>query len=810
MATPSPAPDVTVADPVRQALETGISLQQSGRLGEAEAIYRKILLAEPRQADALHLLGLLAREAGKLDIAVALIKQAVDIDSRNAGYCNSMGISCHDGGDVAGAIPWYTRALDLDPTSVIAHYNMAGSLRDLGQTDRAIDHYRHAISLGPGLILARINLGNLLVRLGRLDEALGCYDQAVAIQPASVEAWANRGNILDALQRWEEALASYDQALSLRPDCVPALRGRGNALRGLGRHHEVLINCDRMDAIGAIDADALDRRGCAFAALGRHIEAVQAFRRSLSLAPDRAGVLNNLAGSLIGLYQFDEALATCDHLLQLQPDHPAGLSNRGNLLKALRRYEEAAQCFAKLLQIAPDCPYTLGNLARSRAFSCDWTDYQLLVSSLRSGIRRGARVDNPFSFLSVSDSAEEQRLCASLFIEDKHPAQPALWAGPSRQHDRLRVAYLSADFQNHPCMHLMAGLFEAHDRSRFEFTALSLGPHSDDPMRHRVRRSFERFIEVHQNSDREVAQMLLDLQIDIAVDLNGFTQGGRLGIFAHRAAPLQVSYLGYPGTLGADFMDYLLADAQVVPAWERAHYSEKIAWLPGCYQVNDSARRVGTQSVSREDADLPALSFVFCCFNNNYKITPPIFEIWMRLLQGVPGSVLWLLQDNEAASRNLRLQASRHGVDPRRLVFAARVGTEQHLARHRLADLFLDTLPYNAHTTASDALRVGLPLLTCRGSAFAGRVAASLLGAMGMDDLIAESLEEYERMALTLARSPERLQALRTRLVRARDASALFDTERFARRIESAYSFMWDRHTRGLPPEDFQVPDINA
>jgi protein O-GlcNAc transferase len=378
------------------------------------------------------------------------------------------------------------------------------------------------------------------------------------------------------------------------------------------------------------------------------------------------------------------------------------------------------------------------------------------------------------------------------------PAAPQpLWTGKARPHGKLRIAYLSADFYRHATAFLMAQLFELHDRSRFEVLGVSFGQDDRSDMRARLLAAFDRFHDVGSRSDYDVAKLLHELEVDIAVDLKGLTLDCRPGILAYRPAPVQVSYLGYPGTMGADFIDYVIADPIVLPLDQQPLWTERIVHLPDCYQVNDSKRQISTRTPTRREVDLPERGFVFCSFNNNWKITPPVFDVWMRLLRAVDGSVLWLIWDNAAAERNLRREAAARGVDPARLVFAATLKVEEHLARHRLADLFLDTLPVNAHTTASDALWAGLPLLTCCGESFSGRVAASLLAAVDLPELVTSNLADYEALALRLATDPTLLRAFRKRLEQNRSTSALFDTDRFRRHIEAAYLTMWERFARG-------------
>jgi predicted O-linked N-acetylglucosamine transferase (SPINDLY family) len=383
-----------------------------------------------------------------------------------------------------------------------------------------------------------------------------------------------------------------------------------------------------------------------------------------------------------------------------------------------------------------------------------------------------------------------------------------LWRGEIYAHDRIRIAYLSADLHDHATAHLMAGLFEMHDKSRFETTAVSFGPDDRSDLRRRLKNSFEHFLDVRADSDQAVAELVRQREIDIAVDLKGFSQNARPGIFARRAAPVQVNYLGYPGNLGADYFDYIIADETIIPDDRRQFYSEQVVWLPDSYQANDSQRQIAATTPTREQCGLPGTGFVFCCFNNTIKIMPEMFDIWMRLLTDVDGSVLWLIDGNATASANLRREAERRGVSAARLIFAPRVALAEHLARHRNADLFLDIVPCNAHTTASDALWAGVPVLTYLGGTFAGRVAASLLKAAGLPELVATSLEQYEAMALALARDPGRLASIKEKLARNRGTCPLFNTRRFTRHIEAAYVTMWEQSQRGQRPSGFAVPAI--
>jgi len=437
---------------------------------------------------------------------------------------------------------------------------------------------------------------------------------------------------------------------------------------------------------------------------------------------------------------------------------------------------------------------------------CDWDDAAGAFTRLNRSIERREKASPPFPVLAITGSPALQRTAAEIWVEHNHPARRTLPPIPRRpRRDRIRIGYFSADLHEHAVSHLIAGLIERHDRSRFEVAAFSFGRDRNDGMSRRLSAAFDEVIDVRARSDSDVAMLARAMEIDVAVDLMGFTQDARTNIFAHRAAPIQVNFLGYPGTMGAEYIDYLIADTTLIPETQRQHYAEAIAYLPHSYQPNDAARRIADRAFSREELGLAQADFVFCCFNNGYKITPGTFDRWMRILGRVAGSVLWLLEDNALATRNLRKEAVRRGVSADRLVFAQLVPLPEHLARHRAADLFLDTLPYNAHTTASDALWTGLPVLTCPGETFAGRVAASLLNAVQLPELIARTTEEYESLAIDLATRRDRLNEVRQKLVRNLRTTPLFDIQLFARHIEDAYAQMHERYLEDAAPGPIHV-----
>jgi predicted O-linked N-acetylglucosamine transferase (SPINDLY family) len=712
-------------------------------------------------------------------------------------------------GGVEQALREYERALALDPRCAPALFNRGTLLLRSDRATEALECFEHLAAMAPAIGAVHLARGNALAALGRQASALACFEEAIRCEPAELLAHCNRGNALVALGRAPEALASLDRAAALAPANALVRYNRGNALLALTRYAEALADFDIVVQADPRFVLAWYNRGSALLELCRHADAVASFERVVALAPDYAPAHNNRGAALLCLKRRTEAIEAFEQALRLQPGYDGALENLGKAFHHLARFDEAARCFGALAAASPERPYALGNLLDAQARCCDWGgDYPTVRARVADAVARGQRVQFPFAFLATCDSAAAQLECARIYAADKFPrAAEPLWSGRPYRHDRIRVAYLSADFRYHATAVLTAELLERHDRRSFEWTAISFGPDDGSPLRRRLERAFAHFVEGGELSDHEIAALIRDREIDIAVDLQGYTADCRAGIFAHRPAPVQVNYLAYPGTLGSPCMDYLIADRRVIPREHFPFYSEKVVHLPHCYQPNGSGREVAPTAPSRAQASLPERGFVFCSFNGSYKIIPEVFDRWMRLLRALPESVLWLLDDNEAATRNLRREAAARQVEPERLVFAPRVPLAVHLARYPLADLFLDTLPCNAHTTASDALWSGVPVLTCLGTTFAGRVAASVLEAAGLPELVAGNLDEYEALALALASDPGRLSALRARLAAQRPTCALFDIERYRRGLEAAYTLMWQRVENHLPPIAFAVHD---
>jgi predicted O-linked N-acetylglucosamine transferase (SPINDLY family) len=684
--------------------------------------------------------------------------------------------------------------------------SQALALHRAGRLAEAERLYRLLLQRNPRQPDALTLLGTVCLQRGEWAEGVALIDRSLALAPNQPNAWVNRGNAQSALRRFDEALASYDRALALKPDLAEAHNNRGNALRDLHRPEEALASYDRALALDPRYADAHNNRGGALRALNRLAEALESFDRAIALQPAYAEAFNNRGVVLRELGRTEEALRSCERAIVLKPDFADAFKTRGDALRGLGRLPDAIQSYERARALDPVLPYVDGLILHARMILCDWTDLAPAVARVLDGVERGARSALPFQLLAVPSTPAQQRRCAEIAIRHAFPsAAPAPARLPAHTRERIVLGYFSPDFHEHPVANLAAELFELHDRDRFEVIAFSYDASPSDAMRERLRRGFDRFVEVAGKTDREIAALARSLRIDIAVDLAGHTRDARLGIFVHAPAPIRAHFLGYPGTLGAPFVDYLIADPIVIPDAQRRGYAEAIAYLPDTCQPNDRQSRIAERTFARAELALPDDAFVFCCFNRSDKIEPGVFAIWMRLLQRVQRSVLWLHASNAAVPGNLRREAEARGVAGDRLVFAPGMSLPEHLARHRAADLFLDTLHFNAHTTASVALWAGLPVLTCPGETFISRVGASLLHAVGLPELVAGSPAEYEARAWHLATHPDELAAIRHRLAAHRSTFPLFDTPRFARNLESAYERMWQRQRQGLPPQDIRV-----
>ncbi|HEY4264608.1 MAG TPA: tetratricopeptide repeat protein [Micropepsaceae bacterium] len=718
------------------------------------------------------------QQAGQHGEAARLYADVLRTNPRNFDALFQLGNIYLVTGHPADSERLYARAAQINSQSPELFYNRGCAAMSLSRHEDALAAFAHALALRPDFTEARNNRGVTLLSLKRHKEALACFDRVLADRPGLATVQNNRATALLGLLRQEEALAAAELALCENPQDAHALYNRGAALMMIGRLPESLSQFDKALSVNRDYADALIYRGIVLAVLNRHEEALASYNMALVIRPGDIEILYNRATSLWALKRFEEAIPDCEEVLKRNPHFK----------------------------------YARGNLVQSRLQCCDWQNLTEDKVKIVTDLHNGVLTLNPLQSIVLFDSPDMLLQAARLWIANEcAPAMTPLWQGEIHKHDRIRIAYMSADFRMHAVALLVAGVFEHHDRTRFETTAISIGPNDSSPMRARLETAFDRFIDVQDRTDAEVAELIREMEIDILIDLTGFTQHGRTGILARRPAGIQVNFLGFPGTMGAPYIDYILVDETVIVEADQRYFEEKVAYLPETYLPNDFTRAIAEHSPSRAESGLPENGFVFCTFNNLSKITPETFDVWMRLLENVPDSVLWLSQANPSAIRNLRREAQARGIAGNRILFAPFVqAPEEHLARLRLADLFLDTRPYNAHATACDALWAGVPMVTQIGSSFAGRVGASLLTAIGLPELIAHSEEEYEALALRLARDPTALALLKEKLANNRMTHPLFDTARFTRDLESAYLAMWERHRRGESPRGFRSSETIA
>lgn len=711
----------------------------------------------------LHQVG---QKAAARDAYRALLAQAPS----HFGALYASGLIELETGDATQALDLMSRAVAVNPGDAPAHFNRGAALHALARYEEAAASFATATRLDVTFYEAHESLGRVLQHLGQHEAAQDSYGKALSIRPTA-ELFHERGIILQSLRRPLEALACLDAALALKPNKPDVLSNRAAVLHTLGRFEDSIASCDQ----------------------------------AIAIRPEFADAHNNRAVALHALKRPDEALESYDRAIALNPQHAGALYNRAGVLLWLKRPHDALESYRRVVEISPDYPFAKGHYLHAKALCAEWSDFDQLTRSVGADVLARKLSAEPFGFQGVSDSEAELRACAEIYARNKYPPIPGLALPPRPPGAKIRLGYLCGEFRNQATSILMAELFELHDKDRFEVYAFDNGWDDRSFMRARLKAAFNEIIDISTLPDEAAAEKIAAMGIDALVNLNGYFGRGRPAIFARRPAPVQVNYLGFPGTLGADYMDYLIADRVVIPPASRTHYNETVAYLPHCYQANDRKRLIADRVFTRTELGLPPEGVVFCCFNNPYKILPHVFDVWMRILAEVPGSTLWLIENAPVASHNLRAEAAKRGIDPLRLVFAGRAPVAEHLARHRLADLFLDTLPYNAHTTASDALWAGLPVLTCTGNTFAGRVGTSLLRALDLPELITTSLAEYEEMAVALAHDPARLSALKRKLADHRLSTYLFDTPRFARHIEDAYAQMVARQRAGLPPAPIEV-----
>ena len=790
-------------------LGRGNVLNELKRYDEASLAFNKTLALKPDPAEVWLGRGNTFNELKRYDEAFAAYDEALALKPDLAEAWVGRGYAFVELKRYDEASAAYDKALALKPDLADAWLGRGNVFFVLKRYDESFAAYGNALALKPDLANAWLGRGNAFNGLKRYDEAFAAYDKALALKPDLAEAWVGRGYAFVELKRYDEASAAYDKALALKPELADAWHGRGNVFFELKRYDEASAAYDKALALKPELADAWLGRGNVFFELKRYDEASAAYDKALALKPEFADAWLGRGNVFFELKRYDDAFGAYDKALVLMPDLAEAWLGRGNVFNKLKRHEEATGAYAKALKVKPQYPFAKGSMLHQKMLCCDWKEVNYLIEEIERDIASGKLSAGPFGWQGIAKSERSLQLCAKLYNENNFPANINISTRRplANNNSKIRIGYLSGEFREQATSHLLVGVLECHDNTHFEIYAFDNGWDDQSEIRRRINHSVHGVINIQQLSDPSAVAAICENQIDILINLNGYFGEHRTRVFAQRPAPIQVNYLGFPGTLGASYIDYIIADQHVIPPDHNAFYTEKVVYLPNCYQANDRKREIGTRFYSREECGLPEKGIVFSCFNNNYKIMPDIFDCWMRILKQVEGSVFWLLEDNQAAAGNLRKEAVARGVDAERLIFAKRIPPPEHMARHRLADLFLDTLPYNAHTTASDALWAGLPVLTCIGETFAGRVAASLLNAIRLPELITATLEAYEQMAIELAAHPEKLAIIKRKLAENRLTTPLFDTKLFTKHIEAAYSAMYERHQASLAPDHIVIPN---
>ena len=789
-----PKQPATTQGPLQETINQLVNLYNQGQLTavveQAEALTEQY----PKAFIIWNVLGAAHKGLGKTFEASEAFKKVTELNPTYADGFNNLGVTLQDQGKLEQAIEAYNRALSIKSDYADAYNNMGNALKEQSPTDTE--------SPSNEVITQLLNLYNSGQLAATIEQA-----QALLLQyPDTFVIWNILGAANKGLGDLDKALQAFKKVTELNPNYADGFNNLGTVLKDQGKLSSALNAYKKAVTFNPNSAEGHNNMGSTFQEQGKTKKAIEAYSKALKLKPNYAAAYYNMGITLKNQGKLQEAIEAYKKAITINPDYTSAHNNMGNVLKQQGKLEEAIEAYSKALSLKPDYVKSRSHRLYLQALICDWKaveEDRPLLSEL--GISED--LIPPFSVLALEDAPERHRLRSEKYARETFPVKSLKqFERPSQLPKRLRIGYFSADFHNFAGMHLMIGMLERHDRSKFEIYAFSYGPEVHDKMRMRIVNAVDHFIVIQSMPKDVVFEFVEEKKIDIAIHRNGYTKNSRTDLFSSRLAPIQINYLGYPGTLGAEFMDYIIADPIVIPEDMRQHYSEQIMYLPHTYQPNDNTRVISQKVQTKEDMGLPSDGFVFCCFNNNYKISPKEFDIWMRVMAKVEGSVLWVLKSNKWAKQNLKREAEARGINGDRVIFAEKVENPDHLARHRLADLFLDTFNYNAHTTASDALWAGLPLVTKLGEGFAARVAGSLLSAVGLPELITHDEKAYEALILKLATNPKKLAKIKKKLATNRLTQPLFDTEQYTKHLEKGYQQAYQKYFNGDTPDTIMVP----
>ena len=678
---------------------------------------------------------------GNLGEAEKLCLEINISNPNNYEILNLLGVILFQKKDYYQSIKFTKESLKINPNQSDIYNNLGVAYIEIKKFSDALKYFDNALKINPNFTQAYNNLGIVYKELGRYDDAINCWKKIIKINNNNPQAYNNIGNILLETKNEKDAIEYYEKAIKVDEKFYIGYYNLGNAFQKLNFTEKSIKN--------------------------------------FTLA-----------------IKFNNYYAEAYY-------------NRGNSYRNLNKLELALEDYHSAYKINPNLQYLFGNILNTKKDLCDWKNYEMDLVFLKKNIHHRKYIINPFSSLSVFDSTEIQKKIATDYVNEKYEKNDIKTKNnfllTKLTNNKIKIGYYSSDFKEHAVSYLLAGVLEKHNKKEFEIFGFSLAPSKNDKMKERIIKCFDKFIDVSSKSDQEISELSKKFKIDIAIDLMGFTKSNRFGIFLKRCAPIQINYLGYPGTLGSDSVDYIIGDKTIISKENAKYFTEKIIYLPDTYQANDSRKQISTKKFHRKDFNLPNDQFVFCCFNKKYKLDPNTFNLWINILKKVPNSVLWLLDENNTSTKNIFNEAKIRGIKPDRIIFAKSMPMEEHLARQKLADLFLDTFPYGAHTTCSDALWVGLPLITKKGESFASRVSSSLLKSIGMDELITTSNDEYEQLAIELANNKEKIKLIQKKLVKNIKNKPLFNTNLYTLNLEKAFKKVYENCLKNIPKSNIEV-----
>ena len=828
---------------LRNRIEEAQSFHQKGQLHLARKAYKKILEKYPQDFNSTHLLGVLEIQFGNFQLASFLLSKAIKINPNIASCYNNLSIVLTELGELDSALEKLEKAIYLDPNFVDAYNNKANIFFKLKKYDEAITNYNKAIKINSKYFKAYNNKGNVLFEQAKYKEAIKCFETAISINPKYINAINNLGNSFQKLSDYKNAILKYKEAILIDPNSEESYNNYGKTLTILNLYDAAKKAFDDVismnsknyishynlgqlffkfnkfdDAIKCFNnsinlnpnsKESYINLGDIYLKLNRFEQAIINYKKSIVLFEELPEIYNNLGTAHYNLNQIDSAIENYEKAILLDKSYISAYINLGNLYKETNKLKDSIICHEKALSLNSKSEFLFGTILNTKMMICDWSSFDNNIKNLEKSILRKEKVIRPFASLSIFDNPKLHKLVAENFSDHYFPDLNYKFSRKIKANNlKIKVGYYSSDFnENHPVSHLLSDLFEKHNKIEFEIYAFSFKEtHFADKIRKKFTLDFDHFFNVENKSDLEIVELSRSLNIDIAIDLNGHTQNSRTMIFSLKVAPIQVNFLGYPGTMGSTYYDYILTDKTVLPRENNKNFLEKIIYLPDSYLINPAMRKISNKNFSRASLELPEQSFVFCCFNNSYKILPSIFVSWINIIKNVEKSILWLAETNNEAKKNLLNTASLSGLEPNRIIFAKREELiEDHLVRYKMADLFLDTFPFNGHTTACDALYLGVPLLTITGKSIASRVGASLLTNLDVKELITYNNNDYEEKAIFLAKNPNKLNLIQEKILKNKVIKPLFNSKLSTIFLEKGYKEIYFKYKSGIIPHSFEV-----